>query len=29
LAEYLANGYVVGDATIQRAIELDNKQYVP
>lgn len=25
LAEYLAHGYVVGDATIQRAIELDQK----
>lgn len=28
LAEYLAHGYVVGDAAIQRAIELDHKQYV-
>ena len=28
LAEYLASGYVVGDATIQRAIELDTKHGV-
>lgn len=28
LAEYLAHGYVVGDATIQRAIELDTKHGV-
>ncbi|KAI2628207.1 hypothetical protein GGS21DRAFT_528255 [Xylaria nigripes] len=28
LAEYLAHGYVIGDATIQRAIELDNKHGV-
>lgn len=28
LAEYLAHGYVVGDATIQRAIELDQKHGV-
>ncbi|KAI0197829.1 hypothetical protein F4808DRAFT_437766 [Astrocystis sublimbata] len=28
LAEYLANGYVVGDAAIQRAIELDHKHGV-
>jgi len=28
LAEYLAQGYVVGDATIQRAIELDQKHGV-
>lgn len=28
LAEYLAQGYVVGDATIQRAIELDHKHGV-
>ena len=28
LAEYLAHGYVVGDATIQRAIELDAKHGV-
>ncbi|KAG5924794.1 hypothetical protein E4U53_003381 [Claviceps sorghi] len=28
LAEYLAHGYVVGDAAIQRAIELDNKHNV-
>ncbi|RFU76721.1 vip1 [Trichoderma arundinaceum] len=28
LAEYLAHGYVVGDATIQRAIELDHKHGV-
>ena len=28
LAEYLAHGYVVGDATIQRAIELDSKHGV-
>lgn len=28
LAEYLAHGYVVGDATLQRAIELDTKHGV-
>lgn len=28
LAEYLAHGYVVGDATIQRALELDHKHGV-
>ncbi|KAI1387549.1 uncharacterized protein F4822DRAFT_406906 [Hypoxylon trugodes] len=28
LAEYLAHGYVVGDATLQRAIELDHKHGV-
>ncbi|OTB09453.1 hypothetical protein M426DRAFT_79653 [Hypoxylon sp. CI-4A] len=28
LAEYLAHGYVVGDATLQRALELDNKHGV-
>ncbi|KAG5921864.1 hypothetical protein E4U42_005687 [Claviceps africana] len=28
LAEYLAHGYVVGDAAIQRAIELDSKHNV-
>ncbi|KOS19921.1 Protein vip1 [Escovopsis weberi] len=28
IAEYLAHGYVVGDATIQRAIELDKKHEV-
>ncbi|KAI1766913.1 hypothetical protein GGR53DRAFT_484025 [Hypoxylon sp. FL1150] len=28
LAEYLAHGYVVGDATLQRAIELDNQHGV-
>ncbi|CAM1502305.1 Fc.00g042890.m01.CDS01 [Cosmosporella sp. VM-42] len=28
LAEYLAHGYVVGDAAIQRALELDNKHGV-
>lgn len=28
LAEYLAHGYIIGDATIQRAIDLDHKQYV-
>lgn len=28
LAEYLAHGYVVGDATLQRAIELDQKHGV-
>ncbi|KAJ2985642.1 hypothetical protein NUW58_g5423 [Xylaria curta] len=28
LAEYLAHGYVVGDAAIQRAIELDHKHGV-
>lgn len=28
LAEYLAHGYVIGDATLQRAIELDSKHGV-
>ncbi|KAI1175680.1 hypothetical protein F4777DRAFT_549529 [Nemania sp. FL0916] len=28
LAEYLAHGYIIGDATIQRAIELDHKHGV-
>lgn len=28
LAEYLAHGYVIGDATLQRAIELDHKHGV-
>lgn len=28
LAEYLAHGYVIGDAAIERAIELDNKHQV-
>jgi hypothetical protein len=28
LAEYLAHGYVVGDAALQRAIELDSKHGV-
>ncbi|KAI1423500.1 major facilitator superfamily transporter [Xylaria sp. FL1777] len=27
LAEYLAHGYVIGDAAIERAIDLDHKQY--
>ncbi|RDA90916.1 hypothetical protein CP533_4447 [Ophiocordyceps camponoti-saundersi (nom. inval.)] len=28
IAEYMANGYVIGDAAIQRAIQLDNKHGV-
>ena len=28
LAEYLAHGYVIGDAALQRAIELDTKHHV-
>ena len=28
LAEYLASGYVIGDATLQRAIELDTQHHV-